>query len=336
MYYLDYRVIHILSMELLESFNEIKQNYDSNVLVIVLYNIVFIYSRICQNFHLETLIKAEPVMKISLMEIFIHFLSQSYNNLRDTSFLKKGSVVTLKAARNLCIFTEKICDASLSVLKYHRRREALGDQVDPKTYDDSSIPLKMRQEIILQLKDWTDVIVEMTPINAGNSETTRLAKLFSELTKNIGLVVAKIMDVGISYQEDQQFLKWIFRMHNEGNFNVLSSKLLCNNDDALGIALSSSYSGRGDKSPFTFTNSIFNILLPTRDDNPRMFVNIPPNLQHLFPEEYISYIYQLPMQDLIQEVSEYCVYPIRTKQEQTRLGNHLGSLLFHSINFTDI
>jgi hypothetical protein len=291
-----------------------KENYDINICRIVLSNIVLLLRRVAQSFDLAKLINSEPVYSITLVDIFEQFLNFIAVTFSDTKFL---DIPYLKTAINYCVIVEKLCEASCSASRNDCNKE-LGSSPVQKY-----ISMKSRKRILLQLFDWFD---EITLINSTVVATAR-NKLLDVIMQKIGSAISSILKTGMPYNESlpHNFLKDILSMKLSGHA-VMESNLLCNHDEALGVTLSSSYAGRGSNSPFDFTESIFNILLPSIDDNPNLFVNSTNDISLIF--ESFGSISLSPSNYVGTLKKEHTL----SKDEIQNLSKHMGSLIFHCIN----
>jgi hypothetical protein len=333
-YFMNPQVVHVFTMELLErysfvtpSFSDIKHNYSMDVYCLVLDNIIFLLRRICQNPHFDDLIKSEPILKLTLVEIYADFLKQAGTTLSDVTFLTKGPIQRLNTAFNLSIIVERLCEGSLSVKKYAQKRAEFGDPMEKDILHKSAIPIDERRSIISHFKYWYEVILEVAPTIASNPGHRKFSKILAKLLEKIGSAASQLMLLGISYEGNQLpkgFHKWLAMLENEGR-KVLSSKILTNHDEALGIALSSSYSGRGFKSPYCFTEAIFRMILPSLEDSPSLYLERKTR-RMTFAEEYLASLHLLPIRETVEQTVNS---PLITAKEKARIRQHLGSLLFH-------
>lgn len=298
---------------------------------LVLNNIVHMLRCISQNPQFDKLIRDESSSSVTLVSIITEFLLQTCDVLGDFGFLTEGPQSSLKTAMNFCIIVEQLCEAHSSMSRYAKCSERFGDVIEYSAISKTAISMDIRRTIVCLFKDWYEIILETAPTMSANVEKSSIVKLLVHLLNRIGSASSQLMMIGISFDDDHKmpkgFHKWLANLEVDGCM-VMFPNVLCNSGDALGLALSSSYAGRGSKSPFTFTKAIFNILLPRFQDNAMIFLNQKsPGME--FAEDYLAGLHLLPSRETKDDHSQAYIHSIITDKEKSELQQHMGSLLFH-------
>ncbi|KAJ1334486.1 hypothetical protein BSLG_007641 [Batrachochytrium salamandrivorans] len=259
-YYLHRSITQLFIAEILNIGTEIRHNSAKMMNKRVFDNIMYALRRLSQNPSLDAIIESsidfEPVAQLSLIDMF-------------------SELITL-ACRTL-----------------QRRVIVTQDFSDLERFDNHIWPSNHRHLAITRMREWYEIVLEITPSMQITNETRKAVSLRRKLLRKVGIAAEKIIS-----------------------------------DEALGTVLANSYSTIGVHSQ-VFFEAIFEQILPQLDENPRIHI-FGDNRRMSYAEDYFASMHSLPMKSQ-EDDSSALIYPNINRINALRLRQHFGSLLFFGL-----
>ncbi|KAI8907187.1 hypothetical protein EDD86DRAFT_208959 [Gorgonomyces haynaldii] len=327
-YHLHPQVIGLFLQELFDSFAELRHNQNLSAYEHVLENIVHVLRRIAQSAQFPYLVQMDPMHKMGIIEIYADFLSHAGAMLGDLSFLSKGSVNRLRMAVNYCIIVQKLSGVIRSYQHHQQQLMAHGEEIDHLHLQRSLLSVEVRRGIFGHMKEWYEIIMEIGP--SAGSELKKPGRLRYKLLERIGQATAGLMQLGPLFEAPSTSIySWLTALETDG-FRVFVPNLLYSFEEALGTVLANCYAGNGFESPFVFAEPIFDQILPTLYDGPKLFLETSQK-RMTFAEDYLASLHMISPSDPDALDSIAFVYPDITRDDALSLRKHVGSLVFFGL-----
>lgn len=316
------------------SFQEVKVNPNIFTTTCFLFNLFTILRVIIQYPHFELLIQDNGDFSYNLIQIYADFISFiSQTEFADIDFLKNGTIKHIKTAIDISIITHRLCDSLNSIGRLLLRQARYdGNTESLRAFENAKWRSSQRKPLVGILKIW----YKCAGVEERDPAKVKIVK--SKLINKISIAMEEIMLLGDIFDEKELLppglLFWLVTMESEG-YRVFVPEFMYRYDDALGTVLSNSYGGKG-KTPFIFSNAIFDQILPRLDDGPHMYL-FGNDRRASFAEPFFSVAHGLPPVNLSDLDSPSFLYPDISTNDAIKLREHLGSLLFYgmlSFNFS--
>ena len=355
-YFLHRDVIQLYASELMQNFQEIRHDSEVVSRSKFLDNLFSMLRHIVQYPHFELLIQDDPGFAAPLIQMYSDFMAFTcLAAFSDTTFLSESNLPRIRTAIDFCIIAHRLCAALNSTGRKLLRQARFDGDLEPlHAFERAKWPANQRRSVVAQMKDWYDFIretpsakeftgglmknavavglISSTASSAMADDVVKLAALKDKLLLSISLAMEQVMELGdifVAPPLPAGLLLWLATMESEG-FRVFTPEFMYTFEDALGTALASSYSGKGVTSPFVFSKSIFEQILPRLDDGPHMYL-FGTSRRMSFAEPFIASIHGLPPKNPTDLDSPTFLYPDISAQDAVKLKQHLGSLLFYGL-----
>ncbi|KAI8928058.1 hypothetical protein BC831DRAFT_397976 [Entophlyctis helioformis] len=330
-YFLHPSVIQLFVSEMLQIYSEVRTNSAKIMNKRIIDNIIYALRRLAQSPQFEAAIEETSMFPTTLIDMYSEFVALATVPLGDLSFLTSGSVSRLKTAVNFCIIVQRFSEALASVKRLIQRRVAMSqDYLELERFEYSTWRVPNRRLVLNCIREWYEVILEVTPSMQVSNETRKAVNLRKKLLRRIGLSAEKLMFLGRVFEDDvvpANVLAWFTTLETNG-YRVFTPELLYSYDEALGTVLANSYSTVGVHRQ-VFYEAVFEQILPRLDESPQ---------QHLFgsgrrmsyAEDFFAGIHMLPPRTQEGD-SPALVYPDISRDDAIKLRQHFGSLLFFGL-----
>ncbi|KAH9273786.1 hypothetical protein BASA83_003780 [Batrachochytrium salamandrivorans] len=334
-YYLHRSITQLFIAEILNIGTEIRHNSAKMMNKRVFDNIMYALRRLSQNPSLDAIIESsidfEPVAQLSLIDMFSELITLACVPLSDVNFLSGGPTWRLKTAVNFCVAVQRFSESLVAVKRTLQRRVIVTqDFSDLERFDNHIWPSNHRHLAITRMREWYEIVLEITPSMQITNETRKAVSLRRKLLRKVGIAAEKIMLLGNIFLEDiipSDILTWLTTLETNG-YRVFTPDLLYSSDEALGTVLANSYSTIGVHSQ-VFFEAIFEQILPQLDENPRIHI-FGDNRRMSYAEDYFASMHSLPMKSQ-EDDSSALIYPNINRINALRLRQHFGSLLFFGL-----
>ncbi|KAJ1330073.1 hypothetical protein BSLG_009745 [Batrachochytrium salamandrivorans] len=325
-YYLHRSITQLFIAEILNIGTEIRHNSAKMMNKRVFDNIMYALRRLSQNPSLDAIIESsidfEPVAQLSLIDMFSELITLACVPLSDVNFLSGGPTWRLKTAVNFCVAVQRFSESLVAVKRTLQRRVIVTqDFSDLERFDNHIWPSNHRHLAITRMREWYEIVLEITPSMQITNETRKAVSLRRKLLRKVGIAAEKIMLLGNIFLEDiipSDILTWLTTLETNG-YRVFTPDLLYSSDEALGTVLANSYSTIGVHSQ-VFFEAIFEQILPQLDENPRIHI-FGDNRRMSYAEDYFASMHSLPMKSQ-EDDSSALIYPNINRINALRLRQH--------------
>ena len=333
MHFFHRDVGQLLVSELMQNFQEIKQNSNLISNSCFLDNLFGILRYLVQYPNFELFIDDRGMFNSVIVHTFSDFLSFSAHAIfNEVDFLRKGPVSKVKTALNYITMVERLSACLLSIRqKLVLQARSKRDKSALNAFDAQSWAPIQRKNVLILFNVWYETITEQCRTSAITGEMTqKLAGLKRMMLLRIGLAVKELMGFGGMFDNGSPLspglLPWLVQLQQNGA-NVFPPDFLSQNDAGLDVILLQSYIS---KDPVPFCNAILEQLLPRLEDGPQAYLYGASSKKITYSESYLSLLHGLPVPEA-PELANSFSFPDIDMTPMIKLKERCGSLLFFAL-----